>query len=192
MRPRTNLTGRVGLWSGRHPWRAIGIWLAFIVIAVVAGGAVGTNKLHDVVALVVAAAALLGLAAPALSMHTATPGVSDLPHTLPVLKTYDRIMTEFPGGGAPAVVVITADDVRAPQVAQGIEAMKTAALASGQMAEPISVHMNDEHTVALVDVPLAGNGENAAATHALATLRDEVIPQTIGKKWTACGPTSRA
>jgi len=47
MRPRTNLTGRVGLWSGRHPWRAIGIWLAFIVIAVVAGGAVGTNKLHD-------------------------------------------------------------------------------------------------------------------------------------------------
>jgi RND superfamily putative drug exporter len=181
MRPRTNLTGRVGLWSGRHPWRAIGIWLAFIVIAVVAGGAVGTNKLHDVVALVVAAAALLGLAAPALSMHTATPGVSDLPHTLPVLKTYDRIMTEFPGGGAPAVVVITADDVRAPQVAQGIEAMKTAALASGQMAEPTSVHMNDEHTVALVDVPLAGNGENAAATHALATLRDEVIPQTIGK-----------
>jgi RND superfamily putative drug exporter len=136
---------------------------------------------RPVVALVVAAAALLGLAAPALSMHTATPGVSDLPHTLPVLKTYDRIMTEFPGGGAPAVVVITADDVRAPQVAQGIEAMKTAALASGQMAEPISVHMNDEHTVALVDVPLAGNGENAAATHALATLRDEVIPQTIGK-----------
>ncbi|HXR41307.1 MAG TPA: MMPL family transporter [Acidothermaceae bacterium] len=136
---------------------------------------------RPVVALVVAAAALLGLAAPALSMHTATPGVSDLPHTLPVLKTYDRIMTEFPGGGAPAVVVVTADDVRAPQVAQGIEAMKTAALASGQMAEPISVHMNDEHTVALVDVPLAGNGENAAATHALATLRDEVIPQTIGK-----------
>jgi RND superfamily putative drug exporter len=66
-------------------------------------------------------------------------------------------------------------------VTEGIAAMTKAALASGQMAEPISVHMNDAHTVALVDVPLAGNGENAAAAHALTTLRDEVIPQTIGK-----------
>src|SRR5439155_13279410 len=44
---RLNLTGRTGRWSAERPWRAIGLWLAFVLVAVIAGGAVGTMKLHD-------------------------------------------------------------------------------------------------------------------------------------------------
>ena len=47
MDARLNLTGRAGRWSAEHPWRAIGMWLAFVVIAVMAGAAIGTSKLDQ-------------------------------------------------------------------------------------------------------------------------------------------------
>ena len=34
-------------WSARHPWRAIGLWVALVVGAVVAGGAMGIVNLTD-------------------------------------------------------------------------------------------------------------------------------------------------
>ena len=37
----------VGRWSTRHPWRAIGAWLAFVVVAVGAGVAAGTAELGN-------------------------------------------------------------------------------------------------------------------------------------------------
>ncbi len=31
-------------WSALHPWRAIAGWLVFVVLCVLAGSAVGTNR----------------------------------------------------------------------------------------------------------------------------------------------------
>jgi RND superfamily putative drug exporter len=45
---RTNLASRAGRWSARHRRRAIAGWFAFIVIAFVAGGAIGQRTLSDV------------------------------------------------------------------------------------------------------------------------------------------------
>lgn len=42
-----NLTGRAGGWSALHPWRAIALWVAFVVLALVVGGAVGAVTLQD-------------------------------------------------------------------------------------------------------------------------------------------------
>ncbi|MGW0136188.1 MMPL family transporter [Streptomyces sp. NPDC003299] len=39
-----SLTVRTARWSARHPWRAIVGWLAFVVLCLVAGSAVGTNS----------------------------------------------------------------------------------------------------------------------------------------------------
>ncbi|ORT54884.1 MMPL family transporter [Streptomyces sp. CB03238] len=39
-----SLTVRTARWSARHPWRAIVGWLAFVVLCLVAGGAVGPNS----------------------------------------------------------------------------------------------------------------------------------------------------
>jgi putative drug exporter of the RND superfamily len=132
-------------------------------------------------ATVVSVATLLGLATPLLSLHTSQPGITDVPRDLAVVQTYDRIQAAFPGGGAPATVVVTAPDVTTRAVQDGIAAMRDAALATGQMNEPISVTVSDNHRAALVQVPLAGNGEDAASAQALATLRGEVIPSTIDK-----------
>src|SRR5215207_8857730 len=45
--PKRNLAARAGYWSAKHRKIAIGGWLAFVVIAFVLGGAIGTNTLSD-------------------------------------------------------------------------------------------------------------------------------------------------
>jgi RND superfamily putative drug exporter len=42
-----NLAARAGRWSARHPWKAILAWLAFVIAAVMIGGAIGTQTLSD-------------------------------------------------------------------------------------------------------------------------------------------------
>jgi RND superfamily putative drug exporter len=46
MKPR-GIAARAGRWSAEHRFKAVGIWLAFVAIAVFAGGAVGTETLSD-------------------------------------------------------------------------------------------------------------------------------------------------
>ena len=42
-----NLAARAGRWSARHRKKAIFGWLAFVILAVVIGGSVGTRTLTD-------------------------------------------------------------------------------------------------------------------------------------------------
>jgi RND superfamily putative drug exporter len=123
---------------------------------------------------------LVALAVPTLSLHTKLPGFADLPKSISIVETHDRIQAAFPGAQTPAVVAVQASDVTAPAVRQGIEDMERAALATGEMTEPIDVRVNDAKTVATVSIALQGNGEDAASVAALDTLRGEVIPATIG------------
>ena len=124
---------------------------------------------------------LVALALPALGLHTALPGATDLRVGLPVLQTYNRIQEAFPGGPTPALVVVEASNVGAPVVRDGIAALQQRAMATGEMTEPTYVRVNPNGTMAMVAFPLVGNGENAASAHALSVLRTEVIPTTIGK-----------
>ena len=48
------------------------------------------------------------------------------------------------------------------------------------MSNPIEVEVSADKTVAVVDIPLAGNGTDDASLAALSTLRDELVPQTVG------------
>jgi uncharacterized membrane protein YdfJ with MMPL/SSD domain len=128
-----------------------------------------------------AASVLVVLALPVLHLHTAEPGVSDLPQNTTALQTYNRIQQVFPGGPAPALVVVEAPDVTSPAMVAAGQAFERAALASGQMNQPITFVVNPAHTAAIIQVPLAGTGEDTASVNALATLRDKVIPATLGR-----------
>jgi uncharacterized membrane protein YdfJ with MMPL/SSD domain len=135
---------------------------------------------RPVVSLVLAGGLLLALSIPALSMHTVNPGAAALPKDLEVTKVYDRIQAAFPGGPLPAIVAVQADDVTKPEVQAGIDAMTKEALASGQMSEPISTNTSPDKTVEVVNIPMQGNGTDEVSESALATLRDDIIPSTIG------------
>ena len=108
-------------------------------------------------------------------MKTLNPGTAGLPHDMPIMQTYERIQSAFPGGPLPAIAVVQAEDVTRPEVTKGIEELK--ATASG----PTDVTISPDKSVALVSIPLPGNGTDETSDTALVKLRDTTIPQTIGK-----------
>jgi RND superfamily putative drug exporter len=136
---------------------------------------------RPVVSVVVAGGALVALALPTLTLHTQLPSFTDLPKSLPIVATYDRIQAAFPGSQVPAAVVLKADDVEAPAVRNAIAALKREALATGEMKEPISEVVNPARTAAVVSIPLVGDGDGPRSVAALQTLREDVIPDTLGR-----------
>jgi uncharacterized membrane protein YdfJ with MMPL/SSD domain len=134
---------------------------------------------RPVVSAVAATAVLVALTVPAFSMNTTTTGVDDISIAeIEPLKRYDDA---FPGGNSPAEVAISADDVRGEPVQQAISELRRDALASGQMKGPIEVETSDDNSVAVVSIPLAGSGTDATSQAALATLRDDLLPATVGQ-----------
>jgi uncharacterized membrane protein YdfJ with MMPL/SSD domain len=129
---------------------------------------------------VIAGGAVVALAVPAFGINTSNPGLKGLPPQLPIVRTLNRMQAAFPGGVEPADVVIEAKDVTTPQVRAAIAQLERRALATGQMHQPFSVDISRDHTVADVSVPLSGTGTDAVSDRALETLRDRVIPATVG------------
>jgi RND superfamily putative drug exporter len=97
-----------------------------------------------------------------------------------VRQTYDRVQTAFPGTTVPAEVVVRAADVTAAPVRDGIARLRRAAVATGRMYEPIDVQVNPAKTLARVSVPMRSE-DSQAALSALAALRSDVVPATIGR-----------
>ena len=144
------------------------------------GTIVGAVLRRPVVSVVLAGGLLLALAIPALQLRTVQPAIETFPQSLDAIKTYNRIQAAFPGSEIPAGVVVKADDVTAPQVQEAIGQLEWRALASGQMHEPITVDVNEGGTIATIAIPVDGKGMDAASNEALATLRDDLVPTTVG------------
>lgn len=130
----------------------------------------------------IAAGGLLALLAiPAFQLHTVVPGVESMPQDLPVIKAYNEVDEAFPGGPEPASVVIEADDVRSPEVQQGVAALKEAVDGPDQFGAPVTSEVSPNGRVEVVDIPLAGAGTDDQSNAALTELREVVIPRTIGQ-----------
>jgi uncharacterized membrane protein YdfJ with MMPL/SSD domain len=136
---------------------------------------------HPAVSAAVAAAALLLAATPVLGMHTKLLSFTDLPKSIKIVRTYERIQHAFPGAQTPAVVVIQGQAITSAKVRREIAGLERAALASGRMSGPFDVSVNPRHTVAQVAIPLAGNGDDGASMAALGALRGTVLPATLGR-----------
>ena len=135
---------------------------------------------RPVLSAAVSGGALVALAIPAFQLHLATPSPDTYPRSIPAVEAYVRMQEAFPGSALPANVVVQASDVNAPAVQASIQELEERALASGRMHEPITVEVNADGTVANITVPMAGDGEDAASRAALATLRDDIVPATVG------------
>jgi uncharacterized membrane protein YdfJ with MMPL/SSD domain len=127
---------------------------------------------------VAATAVLVALAIPATSLHTIQPSYDDYPQSMPILVTYKHLQRAFPGGPAPAQVVVQASDVASKEFAHDVARFRAAAVATGELHEPISVRSIGPRT-AVISVPLAGAGEDKASMAALRTLRRDVVPATL-------------
>jgi putative drug exporter of the RND superfamily len=135
----------------------------------------------------VATVALLALAAPALGLRLGEPAV-DAPKDAAVIRTMDALERAFPQAPAPAEVVVTGQDVTGPKVLAAVEALRVRAAAvkgagevGGAIHEPVTATVIGGGRALMVGVPLAGNGTDTASNNALVTLRNQILPSTLGK-----------
>jgi len=126
-----------------------------------------------------ATAVLAAMAIPALTLNTAISGLDALPASLKELQSYNRVNDAFPGGATPAVVAI-AGDASDPELQAAVADLRERALATGQALEPIHVEVAPGGKAVQVQIPLVGKGTDKSSTDALATLREDVIPATLG------------
>jgi len=127
-----------------------------------------------------AAIALLAVAAPALGMRLANP-FNDLPTNIGVVKNLLATQRAFPGGPAPAEVVVTGPDLAGPAVKNAVTSLQNLAATSASLHAPVISTLLDHNQVLLISVPLAGTGSDATSNRALAVLRDQALARTIGR-----------
>ena len=135
---------------------------------------------HPVISVVLSGGVLVALGIVALQMTMVTPGPDAYPQSLAVMKTYNKMQKAFPGGEIPLDVIVRSNNVRAPEVQEAIGQIGWRAIDSGVMHEPILIDVNKQGTVADVSIPIEGLGTDATSNRALATMRDEILPNTLG------------
>jgi RND superfamily putative drug exporter len=129
----------------------------------------------------IAVAALGVLAIPALGMRIGSPAIN-LPSTLPVVRTLTMIQHDFPGGPAPAQVVVSGPGVRSAAMAEALSNLRSiAARPAGAIGGQVSAVPVDAGRGVLITVPLAGAGKDARSFSALRMLRGQILPATLGK-----------
>ncbi len=127
----------------------------------------------------VTALVLLALAAPALGMRIGSPAI-DAPAGLPVVQTLDRIQQSFPQGPSPAEVVVTGTDLRSPAMTRALAELTARATPGGTIRPPVTTAVIADGRGLVLSVPLAGAGTGTASNNALLTLRDQILPSTLG------------
>ena len=139
---------------------------------------------RPLVSALVAAGLLVTLSVPALGIQFKDPGFDGYSRSQPVIQTYDRLQAAFPGGPAPATIVVKAEDVTAAPVQAAIQDLHDQAIATGRLSEPSHVEISPDKTVAVVALSAEDGG--------VEMLRDEVVPATVGKvaEVAVTGPTA--
>jgi uncharacterized membrane protein YdfJ with MMPL/SSD domain len=157
-------------------------------------GAVVRRVLHrPVLSVVLSAGLLLVLAMPAWTLHTKLPSFTDLPN-IPIVQAYTDIQAAFPGSQTPIEFVVRGDNVMTPRYRDAYAEFRRHALATGQFFAPFHLFVNRDQTVARVEFSIAGKGDDPVSNHALATLRNDVIPPIAAKvpgvEWAVTGTTA--
>jgi RND superfamily putative drug exporter len=145
-------------------------------------GLTGAVMRHPGISLLVTGALLIALALPALGMKTVTSSIDQLPQDLPVIQTYNKVKEVFPQEGTTATVVMKVDDVKAGGPTAGIAALVAAVDRNPKFFKNgTELIESKDDTVAQINIPTIGSGNDQASFDALNKLRDDIVPATVGK-----------
>jgi RND superfamily putative drug exporter len=164
-RPRIPLVHRLSQTGGGRFWPAV----MRVVLA------------KPAVSLVVAGAALLVLALPALGMKTGEAGPDSFPRSIPAVRTYTAMTAAFPQAGSAHTVVIWSHDapLDAAAVTTAVGHLVAKAATSGQFADLAgsAVDTAPDGKTARVDLAISGDANAPAAERTLTMLRDRLVPE---------------
>jgi len=146
------------------------------------------------IAAAIAGGALLLMTVPVLHLHTAQSGLNALPNSAPTVETIKKVQDQFSDGTAAQSLVAIKADTDAPATQRAVAALKAKAVATGITSGSIESDVNPTHTVVRVAIPLVGEATDDASLAALRTLRNDVLPATVGKlhgaEYGVTGPTA--
>jgi uncharacterized membrane protein YdfJ with MMPL/SSD domain len=128
-----------------------------------------------------ATALLVALALPALGLHVTKPSDQSLSSQgEPALATLGKVRAEFPSTAEPAIVVAAGPREQAAQAQQAVLRLEQLAEQRGIAHRPFTISTGSDKASASLELPLSGAGNNKASRRAIATLREELVPQTLG------------
>jgi putative drug exporter of the RND superfamily len=142
----------------------------------------------------IAAVVMVALAVPALSLRLGNPPDGGFPASLPVVQTANQVQRAFPAEPSPAQVVVTGSTLRSPALAAAVTALRQQASATGPVRQPVAAAYVADGRALIVSVPLAGDGTDARSNAALLSLREKILPATLGRvrgiSWAVSGNTA--
>jgi putative drug exporter of the RND superfamily len=111
-------------------------------------------------------------------------GISTLPDDSQTKQAFDALVSHFPESGidTPAQLVIQAEDVSATEVGSAIDSLGDLVADDPLLGRPTQPQVNEDGTVALVEIPLAGaavDTQSEAAIEAIDRLRTEYVPEAF-------------
>ena len=135
---------------------------------------------RPVLSLLASVAVLVALAIPALGLHVSEPSSNQIAPRVPS-SLQARITADFPGTSAPAIVAYAWPGRQRKRAEEAAKPLETLAAARGIAHPPFSSGGSLDGQVGTLELPLSGLGDDAASKRALAVLRDQLIPQTLGR-----------
>ncbi|WTW94230.1 MMPL family transporter [Streptomycetaceae bacterium NBC_01309] len=153
------------------------------------GAILGTVLKRPLAWTVVAGGLLIALTIPAMDMKLSLlPLDKELPKSEPIVQTYQHVNEKFPGGPAPAQVVISADDINAAGFQAALAEFKKQVAGNPTLfTDQIEVRtFPDKNDVMQINVPFTGADDGKS----LSTLRNDVVPDTFGKVEGADAPVA--
>jgi RND superfamily putative drug exporter len=155
---------------------------------------VGAVLRRPVVSVVASAGLLVALSVPAFSLHTKLPSLTDLPRNLSIIRNYKDVQAAFPGSQTPVELVVRGPNVTSPAYERAYARFRSRAVATHEFFAPFHLFVNHDKTVARIEFSIAGKGDDKVSNHALATLRNDVIPPVAAQlpavEWAVTGVTA--
>ncbi|WP_246009945.1 MMPL family transporter [Actinokineospora cianjurensis] len=132
--------------------------------------------------LTVAGLALVALAIPALGMKLNSPSDADLPRSIPVMQSYDRMTAAFPSTGATHAVGVRAPADKVAQTEAAVTALTERIKADAGFAHEreIEVTRSSDGRVFLLNAAISSSAASPEADKSLTWLRTVALPQTVG------------
>ncbi len=134
------------------------------------------------VTLVVSVAALGALAAPAFGMTLRLPSEADLPRSIPIMQSYDRMTAAFPSTGATHLVAVQAPAAELPRVRAALADLYRRTAGDDRFAHDRMPEMRTSRDgrVTTMEVGVTATSTSPVAYDTLAELRSTLVPATLG------------
>jgi RND superfamily putative drug exporter len=137
---------------------------------------------YPIPTLALSVGALAALAAPAFGMTLKLSGIQDVPRSIPIMRTYDRMAATFPGTGAQHVIVVKASPAQAGDLKAALEKLGTLASTDPLLApgQPNAVKASPDGAVMVTTLATPFVSGTDGAQRSLDHVRDTLLPATIG------------